>query len=398
MANGVYHTGLGIELNLTEPDLGHPEYPGLWDLLHADTRPVPQRQLQCLQCRETRPSCPEWMFLTERDGARFASHFTRGIADHPTNESDEHKAYKERVAHAAEEAGFTVAVEDKSVDGRRRTDVLVRGHQQIEIGWEIQLGWVSLESVRKRVGFARRDGITPLWAASDGTREFIDRVPWALVPDFPWHRIKDDRDLMVRGGVRQLSLYRCDFTRPQPCPVKGRGRCGRLHGEWISASGILLDDLVQGSAAGEYVPIILPGKRVRRWWVTPDDRDRFADSVGGLPTEDDLVRHKIPKIAVEAVPRPVDPECRYGQESGYRSPPAVEQDDGSSVPTTATFPLPLPEPPPRTSFPRGSCNALADRNNPTEPCGQTAKFYPCGWRCHAHRPLPAQRRPGGGAV
>jgi hypothetical protein len=73
MASSVYHVGLDLELNLTEPDLGYPQLPGLWERLRAEKRPVPQRQLQCMQCRETRPECPEWMFLTERDGVRFAS-------------------------------------------------------------------------------------------------------------------------------------------------------------------------------------------------------------------------------------------------------------------------------------------------------------------------------------
>jgi hypothetical protein len=55
MASSVYHVDLDLELNLTEPDLGHPESPGLWERLRADKRPVPQRRLQCMQCREARP-------------------------------------------------------------------------------------------------------------------------------------------------------------------------------------------------------------------------------------------------------------------------------------------------------------------------------------------------------
>lgn len=388
MANGVYHTGLGIDLNLTEPDLGHPEFPGLWDTLRADERHVPERQLQCLRCRETRPDCPEWMFLTERDGIRFASHFTKGIADHPTPESDQHKAFKDRIVGAAEHGGFKVATEDRSEDGKRRTDVLVRGDDGVAIGWEVQLSWASLESVRQRAALARRDGITPLWASVDATRDFIDRVPWALLPDMPWYRIKDHRQLLVRGGVRRLGFYRCVWSSPLPCPAKGRGRCNQLHGTWESADKVLLEHLVEGSAAGEYVAIILPGKRVRRWWVKPADRDKYADSVGGLPAEDDLTRHRKPAAASVMDPKEIDPECRYGQDAGYRSPTAAVRDDGSVVVSAATFPAPRVEPPPpRMPVVPGLCRALASLDDLSRLCGRQARLYPCGWRCdELHRP------------
>lgn len=386
MANGVYHIGLGIELNLTEPDLGHPEYPGLWEILRADDRHVPERGLQCLQCRETRPDCPEWMFLTERDGVRFASHFTKGIPDHPTAESDKHKAFKDRIVGAAEHGGFQVTTEDRSEDGQRRTDVLVKGADDVAIGWEIQLSWASLASVQKRSGLARRDGITPLWASVDRTREFIDRVPWALLPDMPWYQIQDNRQLLIRGGVRRLGFYRCVWSSPFPCPAKGRKRCGQLHGTWESADKVLLEHLVEGSAGGEYVPIILPGKRIRRWWVSPGDRDKYADSVGGLPTEDDLAQHRKPSPATVVDPKEIDPHCRYGEDSGYRAEPATVRDDGATVISAATFPLPLPERPALGPVRRGCCGAVANPADPSGLCGQRAVLYPCGWRCDVHRP------------
>jgi hypothetical protein len=385
MANGVYYTELGIVLNLTKPDLGHPEYPGLWETLRSDKRPVPERGLQCLQCREARPDCPEWMYLSERDGIRFATHFNSAIADHPSSESDQHKAYKERIATAADRGGYNVEVEDRAADGKRRTDVLVTGDDGRAIGWEVQLSYVSLDAVRKRSGRARQDGITPLWATIDSTREFIDKVPWALMPDMPWQRIKNGNELIIRGGVRTLEFHRCDHTSVVPCPVRGRGRCGQLHGSWETALKVRIDDLVCGSAAGEYVPIIIPGQRVRRWWVRPADRDRYADSIGHLTTEDDLIRKpKQPAGLVVTEPSPVDDECRYGQDSGFRSPPAVVRDDGTPVITESTF-VNLPEPPPRPKLRPRQCGAVVSRESRLV-CGAPATLYPCGWRCPQHRP------------
>jgi hypothetical protein len=336
MANGVYHTGLGIELNLTEPDLGHPEIPGLWEILRADTRPVPERELQCIQCRQARPHCPEWMFLTERDGRRFASHFTRGIADHDaSNESDEHKAYKERVVKAAELGGFRAEPENRSADGKRRTDVLVSGGPQ-DVGWEIQLSYAGLDSVRNRAALARRDEITPLWATVDPARDFIDRVPWALIRGMEWRFVATSPTIPVRGGVRTLKFWRCD-NRIRPCPVKGVGGCGKLHEEWLRANNVSLDSLVRDSASGTYVPVVLPGKRARRWWITADDRNRFLDAGGTLLPEGEhrRQREKKPDGAAPQA-QPLDPHCHYGEDSGYRSPPAEVRDDGTPVVTAAT--------------------------------------------------------------
>ncbi|MFG2001735.1 hypothetical protein ACGFNU_21545 [Spirillospora sp. NPDC048911] len=341
MAFSVYHVGLDLELNLTLPDLGHPDLPGLWDALRADDRPVPERQLQCIQCRQTRPHCPEWMFLTERDGKRFASHFTRGIADHAAeNESDEHKAYKERILRAAELGGFLAEAESRSTDGKRRTDVLVKSDDR-QIGWEIQLSYTTLDSVRKRASLARRDQITPLWATIDAKRDFIDRVPWARLDDMSWHDVAEGRlPLLVRGGVQSLELFRCErgfVIGGGFCPVRGRGYCGELHGHWQVARRVYVDDLVRASAAGDYVPVVVPNSGPRgynRWWVNAADRDRYLDMGFELLPEGDYQRRKA-QSGSELEASPLDPKCHYGEDSGIRSAPTAARDDGTPVVTTA---------------------------------------------------------------
>ena len=47
MANGVFHTEYGIEINLSRADLGHPDRPGL---LKEITQPVSERSRTLLQC------------------------------------------------------------------------------------------------------------------------------------------------------------------------------------------------------------------------------------------------------------------------------------------------------------------------------------------------------------
>lgn len=385
MAHSVYHAGLGIYLNLTNPDLGHPEMPGLWELLRADKRDVRVRQLQCPECKESRPDCPEWMFLTERDGIRFASHHNPNIADHAaSNESDQHKALKERIAQAAERDGFAVELEDRAEHGKRRTDVLVAGADGLLIGHEVQLSYATADSVRKRGRIARDDGITPLWSTTDRAAQWIDRVPWARTDDMPWRLISTGRELLVRGGVRDLAWAPCDWNNPLPCPVLKRGRCGKRHGAWELAHPDL-DDLVRDTASGAYVPIIVQqGNRENRMWVRPADRDAYAESAGGLLAESDPQSRKSKRPAVEQASRPLDTECRYGQDSGYRAAPAEIRDTGNAIVTPSTIsPAPMPglAPPPRRP---GHCNAMADRDTQAR-CDAPARFYPYGWRCDEHR-------------
>ncbi|MBJ7903799.1 hypothetical protein IF655_10865 [Streptomyces sp. DSM 110735] len=47
MANGVWHTGYHIKIELTHADLGHPDRP---ELLDEITLPIEQRDRELLQC------------------------------------------------------------------------------------------------------------------------------------------------------------------------------------------------------------------------------------------------------------------------------------------------------------------------------------------------------------
>lgn len=394
MTYTVYHAGFEVYLNLSEPDLGHPELPDLWELLKADDRPVPQRQLQCPQCRDSRPDCPEWMFLTERDGRRFASHFTRGIADHATsNESDKHKAFKERIATAAERGGYSAEVEDRAEDGRRRTDVLVKGERNLAIGWEVQLSYASLDSVKKRTRIAQGAGITPSWMVLDDTREFVNKVPWTLTNDMSWKDISKGRRLPIRGGVRLLEFHVCDGNNPLPCPVKKVGRCGESHPNWMSIGNTFdrfqLDDLVRLTAAGEYVSVVVPHERLKnRWWVRAADRDRFLDAGGTLLDDRSAKKEQRADRSVEIRPRPLDPTCRYGEDTGYRSAPAVSQDDDDLVVSAVT-----------ASTERLCCGerAPAVAATPLKPFCQLCPNSPTYWRL-THRYDENERCPACGLV
>ncbi len=308
MAFGVFHVALGIELDLSQPDLGHPTRPTLWDELHHHCK---RGMLQCLQCRAERPECPEWMYLRERHGQREAAHFNTAIAGH--GESDAHKALKERIATAAAAGGFESVLEQRAPHGRRRTDVLVRGNGVL-LGCEPQLSPITAQTVRKRTAVAQADGITPMWMTDDRKAQLIDQAPWVRIDRMPWHLYLGDNQIPIRGGVRGLLIERCG-RRSGICPDRKLGqKCSGWHGYWEPRQLERFDDLIVRAAGADLVPIKQPvgetGRRAHWFWATAEDLAKVepvaADDTdsGG---EDPLVK------TVDAVGRVVDRYCRYQQ-------------------------------------------------------------------------------------
>lgn len=133
MADGVFHTGYGIKINLNLPDLDHPEYPDLRDEI---TRPIAERDRMLLECIEHRRTgyCRAegdqhlpWMSIRRRtvNGVTtlVAAHLPlRTVAT--AEESDKHKAMKERIARVAGRHGLRAEVEALASDRKIRTDVL----------------------------------------------------------------------------------------------------------------------------------------------------------------------------------------------------------------------------------------------------------------------------------
>ncbi|MET7808637.1 hypothetical protein [Micromonospora chersina] len=372
MANGVFYVPLGIELDLTRDDLGHPSHPDLWDRIYR--RPYRPGVLQCLECREASPDCPEWMFLRVRNGRCEAVHHTTGLGDHSNPESDAHKALKQRIATAATTAGFEAIVEDTPRHGRRRTDVLVRG--AVSLGCEAQLSYATAQSVKKRSAIAVADGITPLWTTNDRKAQLIDQAPWARIDQMPWHAYTTE-PLPVRGGVRSLVIEDCRRL-VTVCPDKKAGRrCSGWHARW-DVRQVAFDDLIARAAAGELVPYAdRKGKRVAHWfWVPEQDAAKVTEvddpnSDAGDPVDDELV----------GPGRPFERVCRYGEQSDIRAT-GIVRDTGAEVFARLADPPPAPRlltPPPIVIARPGVCTRAPG-------CTAKARLYPGGWGCDDHKP------------
>ncbi len=394
--NPVFCTLVNATLDLDRDDLGHPDRPGLWDRLVRDRRPVHRRGLYCPDCRTVR-GARAWMYVFERQGLRIAAH--HNPHRHGSGESDECKAYRERYVRAAESAGHAVEVGALHADGRRRTDVLVTGAGGQRYGFEPQLSYLSAASARARDAAARADGITEVWHTVDARSPLIDVVHWTRTDDLPAAAVRDDRDLLVRGGVRELTLELCD-RMPGPCPSRRLGSCGRRHARWAPRPR-QFDDLVRDIAAGECVPLTLrAGRGLHRFWASAGDRAAFFDSGGTLAVDADAdadvdgrsearaaAAHRTTG-AVGARSRPRrETRCdRAGTDPAERRRrrlaglPARDSGEAIWLPEAAAAPARIVRPEIAPVRP-GVCSA---GHGPS--CGAGARLYPGGWFCDEHRP------------
>ncbi|KJY25997.1 hypothetical protein [Streptomyces sp. NRRL S-495] len=396
--NPVFCALVNAPLDLDRDDLGHPAHPGLWERLVGDRRPVDQRGLHCPDCRVAR-GARAWMYVFERQGLRIAAH--HNPHRRPSVGSDVCEAYRERYVRAAESAGHTAEVGVVDANGRRRTDVLVTGAGGQRYGFEPQLSYLSAAAARSRDAAARADGITAVWHTVDPRSPLIDAVHWTRTDDLPAAAVRAERDLLVRGGVRALTLELCD-RMPAPCPTRRQGSCGRRHARW-GPRPRQFDDLVRDIAAGSCVPLtVRAGRGVHRFWSSVEDREAFLDSGGTLASAEEAAagavdRAPAPHRSTASGPRPhlrrntrcvVDRADRAERaERWHRRFAALPaRDSGEAIwfpePAAAPARIPRPEIAPVR---REVCSA---GHGPA--CGRGARLYPGGWFCEEHRPGAAR--------
>lgn len=372
MANGVLHVELGIELNLTRPDLGHPHLSDLWEQLRA-ARPIRPGVLECLDVHD----CPRWMKLVERaDGTRHAAHYTLAQLRELAAKSDEHAARQEYIAARAEREGLGAAVEQRRASGNRVVDVRVNG--PVPIACEIQTSYIHEGTVARRAKLDRQAGDTPLWIPNDRYSAAINRAPWARVDKSSAPRIASGLDDIIRGGVMAAAWERCGFDDPMRCPNGGLP-CGNKHIYLEQKPGIHLDELVIGAATGGYRPTTRRvGHSTHRIWLTAADHERYGNDQAAEPDA---------RSAVAVIPRPreIDRKCRYGEDTGIRAALAVPRDTGASIAAVRpeeddSLPLSQRLVAPTHIARKGFCGAGVT------PCGAPARLYPAGWRCEPHRP------------
>lgn len=336
MAEGVRHVRLGIDLNLSRDDLGHPQRPGLWQELRS--RSIRTGELRCMgACYARDPYCPEWMYLrgpADGSGRREAVHLNpSAAANHPhATESDKHKALKDRVATVCQNAGFSVEVEARSSTGKRVTDVLVRGEGGLMLGHELQVSKLSVTTIKKRIQIARNDGLTPMWTTDNPDVQIEHRAAWATIAPTNAGWVRTGNELLVSGGAREADIDRCG-RRDVFCPVTRKRPCGKLHVYLLAALGLNLDHLVVGAASGEYRSLVETDSRGRAmyYWVTAADMERYLNDRDGLKPVTNVELDPDARSVATMTPRELDLSCNYGVDTGYRRPPAPPRDPRGPV-------------------------------------------------------------------
>ncbi|WP_037577619.1 hypothetical protein [Phaeacidiphilus oryzae] len=341
MANIVWHAIRELKINLSFPDLGHPELP---DLLEEITTPVGERDrrmLMCWECHE-RGRCNSvaagkgpWVGIRRarrRDGTRILAAAHLPVTHRATaEESDLHKAVKRRIALAATNCGLWADTEVFSSDGSTRADVLVRGPEGDEYDWEPQIKNIRGESARTRDRSARRVGRLPVWVVVAADAPLIDKVNWARIDKMGWHDVERGRALLVRGGYRRLQTWHCTPGAERACPDRHHSGTSPLYcwGHHVAfmhptqcippQPDIGLDRLVPAIAEHEIVPVRIPSpvspRQGSHVLALQHEREEFVALVGECEeaesTESDRDDEDPIGFDEEA---PEDGTCPYGRD------------------------------------------------------------------------------------
>jgi hypothetical protein len=155
-----------IELDLSEPDLGHED--GL-DILQCHYRQSDRpgmgfsKARPAFVCLTHEGGANPGLYLKKREGEWWAVHYEAGdCGSHrlPAPMSDEHKRQTEYWARAAQDAGWRVELE-RALPAGTRPDALIRG--PVMTGIEVQRSAMTDSRAVARTGKAASAGVTDLW-------------------------------------------------------------------------------------------------------------------------------------------------------------------------------------------------------------------------------------------
>lgn len=195
----------------------------------------------------------------------------------PRPETDNHIKGQDYVSECGDRVGYKTA-RNRAYSGanRCRADVRVFGPAAV-MAAEIQVSAIETPSVLDRTRKAAQAGATSVWFP------MMEEIPlWhPEVPCVGTNKLTSmaPRSWTVTTGVRLLEYERCQVgSRFDPCPVLGKGWCGRIHPLWAPWRGLTVDDVVEQFPGGGMVALDtrLDTKEKHRFVLTtPDAREAW---------------------------------------------------------------------------------------------------------------------------
>ncbi|MCW8382396.1 hypothetical protein [Streptomyces justiciae] len=256
-----------------------------WNQLVADNRDSTRRQLvKCAWCWDE-DQVTHWMrTYSLSNTTRVVAHQPGEAADHPYQalESDEHKAYCDRVERVGVTEGFTAQREARARDGLTRSDVLLVGSRQVSYEMQhspFKPGYGATERTRRTLA-AQRDAVawhTDSALIADRARVAVLRSNQARRPQIENPRYA----IRILGGYRKVVTWDCTVREGHRCPHRRFAGCGEVHVR-TEPTGITLDDFIRQAPAGLLMPV-QPLDRLG-FWTTAHDYELWREHAGSVGT------------------------------------------------------------------------------------------------------------------
>jgi hypothetical protein len=246
-----------IELDLAEPDLGHPDGRQILERHYRQSqqsRPAYSRDSPAFECMRHHQGTNPGLFLKKINGQWWAFHYDRSAScaslREPAPMSDEHKRQVDYWARAAEQAGWEVELQRK-LDTGGRPDALIHG--VVSTGVEVQRSGMTASAAMARAAKARQAKVLDVWFSTrTPPPSWAFRVPSVMEADVSWQALPPSRSATA-NGLRVIGAARCTPENFRRCPDSSSRRCGKFHPKDEPWLHLTVDDVAAQAPAGEIV-------------------------------------------------------------------------------------------------------------------------------------------------
>jgi hypothetical protein len=306
-----------IELDLAEPDLGHPDGHQILERhYHQSNQPRPEfnRHRPAFVCLRHAAGTNPGLYLKKINGHWWAVHYESSSCDSirvPAPMSDAHRRQVEYWARAAEDAGWRVELGARLAAGTR-PDALIRGPVPTSI--EIQRDAMTAPAAVARSRKAQLGEVLDVWFSSrTPAPKWTFRVPSVLELGLPWD-VVPPRRTAAAAGLRVIEPVRCSQENFRRCPETQGRQCQQHHPRERPWRNVLIDDVAARVPAGEIVPMrFRRSSRSHDVYLVPPSSLELYEELTGTEAGLSLGRDEPAAAAAPAARAAGHADCRSDQ-------------------------------------------------------------------------------------